>query len=166
MATFSPDTPQPRHVDAAGGPAYRVNTSRVTFKAVAEDTGGAYSLFEACTEPGHGVPAHFQRYEDEAFWVLEGTYTFLLDDRTVEAGVGDYAFVPRGTVHAWTNSGAVPGRMLIMVSPGGIHERFFAEVGELIMDRTVTSTPSKPLALPHLLAVAQKYGIEILSPPA
>ena len=154
----------PRVVQTQAGPTYRVVTDLVTFKAVGEDSNGAYSLFESCTLPGMGVPPHRQRYEDEAFFVLAGVYTFLIDDQQVELQAGGYAFAPRGTVHGFTNTGETAARMLILVSPGGIHEQFFVEAGEPIADPTNPPAPSGPPDFPRLLAVAAKYGIEILPP--
>jgi quercetin dioxygenase-like cupin family protein len=150
-----------RVLNADNAPTYRVVADLVTFKATAATTNGAYGLFEARTPPGQGVPPHRQRYEEEAFWVLEGSYRFLVDGQPVELGPGGYVFVPRGTVYAYTNSGTGIGRMLILVSPGGIHERFFAEIGEPMGD------PTEPVAPPvrsQLIAVAAKYGIEMLLP--
>jgi quercetin dioxygenase-like cupin family protein len=156
----------PLVVRFGNGPTYRVVADLVTFKAVAEDTGGAYSLFEDRTLPGMGTPPHIQRYEDEAFFVLEGTYTFLIGEQQQEMHAGDYAFVPRGTAHAFTNTGQSLARMLVLVSPGGIHEQFFAEAGELVADPTNMPAPDGPPDVPRLVAIAAKYGIEILLPPA
>jgi len=146
-----------------GGPSYRVAHELVTFKALAADTNGAYSLFETVTDPGQGAPPHRQRFDDEAFWVLEGSYTFQLDAEQVILGPGGYAYVPRGMVHGYTNSGAQPARMLVLVTPGGIHERFFVEIGARITDPRIDTRPIELLALPQLQQIAQKYGIEILS---
>lgn len=154
----------PRVVASSQGPAYRVVADIVTFKAIAEETGGAYSLFETATLPGMGVPPHLQRYEDESFVVLEGTYTFQVGDEQRELGPGSYAFVPRGTVHAYTNSGATPARMLIMVTPGGIHEQFFVEAGKPLADPADPPAPSGPPDVPQLIAIAAKHGIDILPP--
>ena len=151
-------------VDTEEGPTYRVADGLVLFKAVATDTNGSYSLFELRMGPGQGMSTQRLRYEDAAFWVLEGTYTFLLDtqERTLEAGA--YAYVPRGILHAFLNSGEAPARLLVLITPGGIHERFFAEVGERITDRSARSTPGGAPNLPQLVNVARKYGIEILPP--
>jgi len=78
---------------------------------------------------------------------------------------GDQAFIPREMVHAYTNTGSVPARMLIMTTPGGIHEKFFAEAGEWIANPANPDEPKGPPDIPHLLAVAPKYGIEILPMP-
>lgn len=150
----------PVTVSPGAGKTVRVVTDLVTFKASAADTGGAYSLFETRTAPGQGTPPHRQLLEEETFYVLEGTYAFLVGDETRELGPGGIAFIPRTTVHAYTNVGADTARMIILATPGGIHERFFAEVGEPV------DAPAGPIDVEKLVSVAAKYGIEILPPPS
>ena len=147
------------------GETYRVVMDLVTFVAKAENTGGAYSLFETVTPPGAGAPPHLQHLEEELFFVLEGEYTFLVGEQQRVLHAGDQAFIPRETVHAYTNTGSQKARMLIMTTPGGIHEKFFAEAGEWIADPMNPSEPKGPPNIPHLLAVAPKYGVEILPLP-
>jgi len=152
---------QPIFVESqAGSQQVRVITDVVTFKITGAETNGAYSLFETQTQPQGGTPPHTQQYEDEAFYILEGTYTFLIGDRQVEAQPGAFAFAPRGTVHAYTNTGDAPARMLIMVTPGGIHEQFFLEAGDPV------TAPAGPPDFARLGAAAAKYGITILPPSA
>ena len=158
-------TTAPRHVAPGAGDTYRVIGDLVTFKAVGAETGGAYSLFEGCNAPGSGVPPHVERYEDETFYVLEGSYAFMLDGQMLELGPGGYAFVPRGTVHAFTNTGSTAGRVLTMLTPGGIHEQFFAELGDLVTDPSAVPGLDGPPDVQRIVAVAAKYGIDILPPP-
>lgn len=142
----------------------RLVSSLITFKATAADTNGIYSLFEIYTPPGEGMPPHLQRYDDEAFWVLEGTYRFLFGEQELDLGVGGYAFAPRGTVHGFINLGNSTARMLSFVTPGGIHERFFAEAGTTAAEsRTELASPD-PADWPRIVKIAQKYGIEMLLP--
>ena len=155
-------TLSPRTVAPGGGETVRVITDLITTKALAADTGGAYSLFETVTQPGQGSPPHFQRREEETFYILAGTYTFLLGERTIELAAGGYAFAPRGTVHAFTNTGDTPARMLILVTPGGIHENFFAELGE----SPDAPPPAGGPDVGRIVAVGAKYDVEILPPPA
>ncbi len=143
------------------GPTYQVLDDIVRFKTVAADTNGAYAMFEIQTPPSKGTPPHRQRYDDEAFWVLEGTYTFLLGSQQVTLNEGGYVFAPRGTVHAYTNSGESAARMLVLLTPGGIHERFFAEVGAQLNNRQ--GPPRLPTSA-RLSKIARTYGIEILEP--
>jgi quercetin dioxygenase-like cupin family protein len=152
-----------RHVAPSGGRTVRVLGHRVTYKAVAAETGGAYSLFEAVIAPGTGVPPHYGRYEDESLWALEGTFGLRLGDATVELGPGGYAFVPRGTVHALTNIGRGPGRLLLLVTPGGLREKLF---DDLAGARGVPQALAGPADVERAAAIAARYGTELLDPPA
>jgi quercetin dioxygenase-like cupin family protein len=100
----------------------------VTFKASAETTGGALTLIECEAAPGGGPPPHVHEREDESFYVLDGEFEILLGDELLHAGPGDFAFVPRGTIHRFANVGDAPGRILILFTPGGL-EGFFRAAG-------------------------------------
>jgi quercetin dioxygenase-like cupin family protein len=158
------DRPQPTIVDPAAGATYRVLGDAVTIKAGAADTNGSYALFEIRTPPGGGMPRHRQRYDDEAWWVLDGSYTVELNDRALTLHAGSYAYVPRGAVHGYHNHGDTPARMLIVVTPGGIHERFYAQVDARLDDRSAPPAPGGSVELPRLTRIAQQYGIELLPP--
>jgi mannose-6-phosphate isomerase-like protein (cupin superfamily) len=135
-----------------------VITDTVTVKAETADTGGAYALYEVETPPAGGCPPHTQRYDDEAFFVIEGRYDIVIGEERLDLGPGGYAFIPRGTVHAFVNPGPAPARMLALVTPGGIHGQFLDDVGD-----PTGRAPWEP-DMAHLLAAAPKYGIEFISP--
>lgn len=149
-----------RHLPPGMGQAYRVLGDEIVVKATAAETGGAYALFEVRTPPGGRTPPHLQRYEDETCFVLDGSYTFLLGERTVELGPGGIAFAPRGTVHAFANRGDTPARLLLLVTPGGIHEQFLAAIGAL-----ASGPPGDPHDTWRYGMIAAKYGIELVAPP-
>jgi hypothetical protein len=95
------------------------------------------------------------------FYVLEGEYEFLDEGRTIRAGVGSLLYVPRGTVHTHKNVGEGSGRMLVIQTPGGSHERFCEELAEN------PAAPPVSRDSPDVekgAAIATKYGLEILSP--
>jgi mannose-6-phosphate isomerase-like protein (cupin superfamily) len=138
----------------------------VTYKTTSKQTGGAYSLFEVASRPGGGPPPHVQHREDESFYVLEGEYEFLNEDRTVMAGAGSLVYVPRGNLHAYRNVGTTPGRMLVSQTPGGLHERFFEEIGKAVTARTIPMAAKEaPPDVGSIVAIAAKYGIEVPPPP-
>jgi hypothetical protein len=55
--------------------------------------------------------------------------------------------------------------MLLSQTPGGLHERFFEEVGEPIMDGSESLVSEAPQDMRRIKAIAVKYGIEIPPPP-
>jgi mannose-6-phosphate isomerase-like protein (cupin superfamily) len=137
----------------------------VTYKITSEQTGGAYSLFEVVSQPGGGPPPHVQHREDEAFYVLEGEYEFLDECRSMRAGVGALVYVPKGNLHTYKNVGDKSGRILVGQTPGGLHERFFEEIGEEAQDKSKPPIPESLPDMGRIVATATKYGIEIPPPP-
>ena len=137
----------------------------LTLKITAEQTGGAYSLFEDTVPPQNGTPPHIHHREDESFYVVEGEFEFLRDGETIRAGAGSLVYVPRGSLHAFKNVGEERGTLLLSQTPGGLHERFFEEVGEEATDRTTPPVAAAPPDLLALVAVAAKYGTEMPTPP-
>lgn len=147
------------------GRSLRVLGEVVTYKITSERTGGAYSLFEVVSEPGGGPPPHVQHREDEAFYVLEGEYEFLDDDgHTMRAGTGSLVYVPKGSLHTYKNVGTTPGKMLVSQTPGGLHERFFEEIGQEAQDKFKPTAHEGQLDAERIVTIAATYSIEIPPP--
>jgi quercetin dioxygenase-like cupin family protein len=89
-----------------------------------EQSSGRVSVVESVMAPGSGPPLHKHDF-DEAFYVLEGELTFLLDGELVTLGPGSVAFAPGGEPHTFTNRGATDARYLLVCTPAGF-ERVFA----------------------------------------
>jgi mannose-6-phosphate isomerase-like protein (cupin superfamily) len=53
------------------------------------------------------------------FYVLDGTLTLRVGDRTVELPPGGFACVPPGVVHTFANTGDTPVRVLNFNTPAG-----------------------------------------------
>lgn len=95
------------------------------------EMGGAYVVLAGSFPPGEPAPPlHTHPHTDEAFYVAEGSATFLLGDREHPATVGSLVFVPRGTAHTVWNSGEGPVRGLILISPGDAEHVFLPVVAE------------------------------------
>ena len=153
------------HLRPGDGRSLQVSGELVTYKITSEQTGGAYSLFEVVSEPGGGPPPHVQHREDEAFYVLEGEYDFLDDGHTMRVGKGSLVYVPKGNLHTYKNVGTTPGKMLVSQTPGGLHERFFEEIGQEAQDKFKPTAQESLLNAERIVATAAMYGIEI-PPPA
>src|SRR5688500_6200274 len=118
IAMTTNTTSQPRALPAGSGLHLDMFGTLATFKAFTSDTNGAYCLFEGRIMPGESAPPHYHPLDDESFYILEGNFIFLLGEQQIDAVPGTYAFVPRGTIHAYQNIGNTPGRLLVTVSPG------------------------------------------------
>ena len=139
----------------------------LTRKVSSAQTGGAYALFEVAVGPGGGEGPHIQHREDECFYVLEGEFEFLIEGAGIEAGPGSLIYVPKGTLHAFENTGETTGRMLVSQTPGGAYEGFVEEVGETATGETAppetVKTPKGTPKFEWLAAVGAEYGVEIAS---
>jgi len=124
----------------------------LAFKAVAAQTGGDFSLMERTVPPGARMPpAHRHVNCSEAFFVLSGTITFLLDSAELSGGPGDFLLVPRGAGHTFGNRGAEPARLLVLHAPA--MDAYFEELHLLWSG----SAPPTPEAERELMS---RYGME------
>ena len=101
---------------------YDAGTLRVMVSS--EDTNGAWSLVQLKEMPGYHTNLHRHNHTDEAFYVLEGTLTVKLNDKTAEYPAGSYVLIPRTTPHAQGNAGKVPVKILLTMTPGGFEQSF------------------------------------------
>jgi quercetin dioxygenase-like cupin family protein len=125
-------------------------------RADAAQTGGMLGLIEQIVPPGFGSPYHIHRNEDEAFYVLDGAIRFFSGDRSWVLGPGGFAFLPRGIPHGFRTEGDAPSRSLLLATPAGFEE-FVAELSS-------PAPPAGPPDMGMLMAVAARYGVEILGP--
>ena len=90
----------PRSVSTTDGPAYWFLNSLDVVLATSESTGGAFSLVYHTAPPGHATPYHLHHIEDEAFFVLDGEFTFICEGKKTVLGPGGYIFLPRNLDHS------------------------------------------------------------------
>ena len=79
------------------------------------------------------------------------------------AKAGTFANMPVGTPHSFKNESDRPAKMLISVTPAGL-EQMFMKVGIPLAEGATTALPPTKEDIEKLLAVAPRYGIEILLP--
>jgi mannose-6-phosphate isomerase-like protein (cupin superfamily) len=113
------------------GSHFSVFGSTMTYKATAEDTGGAFSLALETTPPKGGLPSHVHSREDEAMYILEGEYEIECGDQVFRAGAGTFVFLPRNVANRYQNFGITPAKFLYITSPAG-SERVVQETSRLI----------------------------------
>lgn len=129
------------------------------------ESGQAYCLVEALVAPGAGPPLNRHAQDDEAFYVLDGSFEFQIAGEVTRAGPGTHLRVPPGAVHAFRNTGEAPGRLLILNAPGKVHVGFFTEAGEPMPPGTRDlPASSKPPDIPRLLEIGRRNGVEFLLP--
>jgi len=152
-------------VASGQGRSYYFGEDLYTFKAIGEETGEAYALFEVIVAPQGGTPPHRHSQENESFYVQAGELEFQLDDRILLASAGTFLHSPKGQVHRFTNTTTTPVKILVWVTPAGF-EKFIAEVGKAVNGSITPGAALTPEDLEKILATAPNYGIEIIPPPA
>jgi quercetin dioxygenase-like cupin family protein len=133
----------------------------MTLKATGESTGGGLLLLENLTAPGGGPPPHIHTYEDEFFYVLDGTFEIRIGHERHAVGPGGFAYVPRGTVHNFRNTAETHSRILVGFTPGGI-EGFFRASGRPATD----DGPAPPIdedEIARTMAAAPRYGLQAVA---
>jgi quercetin dioxygenase-like cupin family protein len=140
------------------------NNDLFTFKATADETDSAFTMFEELSQRGKVTPLHMHPEGDETFCVITGEIIVYVDGAERIVGPGGVASVPRGVPHAVMVSSET-ARMLTLVTPGyRALELFFREVGTPATERSLP--PSVPLPLERIRAAAMKHGsVVILGPP-
>jgi mannose-6-phosphate isomerase-like protein (cupin superfamily) len=93
------------------------------FKADGKETRGAYSISEWWLEPHTEGPGAHAHAEDDVFFVLEGTMSFLLGDRWVDAPRGSFVLAPGGLTHDFQNRTDQRAGVLNISVPGDFEER-------------------------------------------
>jgi quercetin dioxygenase-like cupin family protein len=145
----------------ADGPDLWFLDTRMSVKAGAEQTGGAFALIEWTAPVGFGPPLHVHDREDEAFYLLEGELTIECGDQRWQAGPGDFAFLPRGIPHSFIVAGESV-RGLQITTPAGFEE-FVREIGRPA-EGPGLPVPSPP-DIQRLAEAGSRYGHQILGPP-
>jgi quercetin dioxygenase-like cupin family protein len=132
------------------------------FLITGKETDGAFFLAEMSVPPGGGPPPHIHRREDESFHLLEGKLTIQVGGNTITALPGDFAYLPRGIVHSFKNTGDVTAKALVMITPAGL-ENYFAEVFDPAVDLSAPPPLSKEM-LSRAQEAAPRYGLELFPP--
>jgi quercetin dioxygenase-like cupin family protein len=107
-----------------------------------------------------GVPPHAHRTQDELFYILQGEFNVGLGKQAHRLLPGDTVFIPRGTVHSFSNISAEPGRFLSVHTPAGF-ERFFAEAGEVVTNDDCPPVPPQSI-LARLPEIADRNGMDLM----
>ncbi len=144
------------------GRSYWVLGDLYTFKATGRETAGVYCLIEQEVGPQSGPPPHIHHAEEEAFYVLEGRFSFLCGEEERVLEKGGFAYIPRSTRHTFKNLEDSKGRLLVSITPAGFEE-FFFEIGSPA--RELSAPPAEdPNIINRILQLAPHYQMEVLLP--
>lgn len=104
------------------GRSYSMGSISALFKADGDETAGSYSISEWWLEPYTKGPGAHNHDEDDVFFVLEGTMSFLIGKEWIDAPKGSFVLAPGGTTHDFENRGAVRAGVLNISVPGNFEQ--------------------------------------------
>jgi mannose-6-phosphate isomerase-like protein (cupin superfamily) len=124
-------------------------------KMTAEQTGGAYSLFEYVVPVGlGGPPTHIHSREDELFICVKGRVRIELDGQEHILSPGSALLLPRGVPHMFHNPFDEETRIIAVVSPPGL-ENYYRGLSAL--------PPGRDMTL--VAGVMEKFGLSLQKKP-
>jgi len=108
------------------GRLYPMGRISAVFKADGDETQKEYSISEWWIEPNtQGAGAH-SHAEDDIFYVIEGTMSFLIDDRWIDAPKGSFVLAPGGMTHDFENRSSSRAGVLNFSIPGDFERNMLA----------------------------------------
>ena len=128
-----------------GQKRYTARGSVMSFKALAEQDDGDLSLMERTLPPGgRRPPPHRHTNCSEAYFVLDGLVSVVVEGEELTVGPEGFVLVPRGTAHTFGNAGDDQARLLVIHAPA--MDAYFAGLHEL-WNRPEPPTPDEERAL-------------------
>ncbi len=107
---------------AGEGRAYPMGRLSAVFKADGEETAGLYSISEWWLDPHTKGPGAHSHPEDDVFYVLEGTISFLVGESEIDVAKGGFVLAPGGVFHDFENRSDRRAGFLNISAPGNFEE--------------------------------------------
>jgi mannose-6-phosphate isomerase-like protein (cupin superfamily) len=145
--------------------SYWIAGDRITVLMGGERTDGQYAAVVIYTVPGGGPPPHIHHDCSEMFYMLDGELTAVIDGKAHLLRAGACAHIPKGAVHSFKNTGSVPARHLVVISPAGL-EGFFQAAGVPSTYSDNTSPPVTQETIDRIRARAMEFQMELVAPDA
>ena len=131
------------------------------WKLLAEDTDGAFFLFEDTMVKDKTTPLHLHPEAHEMTYVVDGEIEVQADGNRSRVRTGGMSFVPKGVAHAFIVVSS-EARLITIQSPGAVGQAFYRGASVPAVD---DRTDALDLAALQAAAAENPRGIKILGPP-
>lgn len=132
-----------------------VTLNNLDIKISGSDTENDLAVFEQTgLTPNGGPPLHIHPFQDEWFYIIEGSYLFQVGDEKYQMKSGDTIFLPKNVPHAFLQL-TEKGKMIVSYLPAGKMESFFK-----VTDKW-TSPPSKE----EIVKVFADHDMKVVGAP-
>ena len=120
------------------------------YLATGASTDGQFGLYRwDMSGQAAGATPHFHKTISESFFVLSGAVKLFNGESWLDAGPGDFIYVPQGGIHGFRNESGVPASMLILFVPGAPREAYFETLAEIAAGRQMSPEDWKDLYRRH-----------------
>lgn len=137
------------------GEALPVLGCQVRFLLEAAKTDKAFSLMEVELPKDQGPPPHDHPW-DEAYYIIDGDVSFMVDGKEAVYTTGDFLYAPGGMLHSFRGAGDKPARVLVLDAPATA-EGFFKDAA-----KEVVSYPEDLVKVPE---IGLRHGLRFMPPP-
>ena len=131
------------------------------WKLLAEETGGAFFVFEDTMVRDKTTPLHLHPEAHELTYVIDGEIELEVDGVRERVRSGGMSFVPKGVAHAFIVVSA-EARLIDIQTPGAVGESFYRGASDPTTD---DNADTLDLARLQATAADNPRGITILGPP-
>ena len=131
------------------------------WKLLAEQTDGAFFLFEDTMVRDKTTPLHLHPEAHEMTYVIEGEIEVQADGNRSRVRSGGLSFVPKGVPHAFIVVSA-EARLITIQSPGAVGQAFYRGASETTVEDNADNVDFGRL---QATAAENPRGITILGPP-
>ncbi len=132
------------------GKTLSLRGTQIAYKAAGERPGGGPTVLELT------APQHFST-GDHVHSIVEGEFLIRAGDRLLTAHAGDFVLIPPGVPHGIGNPNDSPAKVMILISPAAVHERYFEELSEILAKPGATDIQA-------ISDLRQRYDTEQVSP--
>ena len=134
------------------------------WKLLAEDTDGAFFLFEDTMVKDKTTPLHLHPEAHELTYVLDGEIEVEVDGKRSRVRSGGMSFAPKGVPHAFIVVSA-EARLLTFQSPGAVGQAFYRGASDPAADDSAENVDNVDIPRLQATAMQNPRGIKLLGPP-
>jgi mannose-6-phosphate isomerase-like protein (cupin superfamily) len=122
----------------------------VDYLATGASTNGEFGLYRWNFGPESSGPSpHFHRSISESFYILSGTVQLYDGRQWLDAGPGDFLFVPQGGIHGFRNPPGERASMLLHFAPGAPREEYFETLFDIAKGKELSEAELADLYIRH-----------------
>jgi mannose-6-phosphate isomerase-like protein (cupin superfamily) len=129
---------------------------QISYLAGARTNSGDPDITEHFVPPGAGPPFHLHQSRTDAFYVIQGQFRFRCGANDTFITAGQFLMLPQGLPHLYENVGEEWGRLLNVITPGGL-EPLYLELDQ--------ASRHVPLSFNRFLDITSRHGVAIVTSP-